>query len=86
MSIHHVRLIHGSGPNLTGDRRIGMVLRYCASHVYQTKGPDTAVLVTGEDRFNHFKLLPEPKIDFGTAETSRHRDAVEKLHRIIHTD
>ncbi|MBC8476342.1 MAG: phytanoyl-CoA dioxygenase family protein [Gammaproteobacteria bacterium] len=86
MSIHHVRLIHGSGPNQTSDRRIGMVLRYCASHVQQTKGPDTAVLVAGEDRFNHFQLLSAPDIDFGPAETRRHQDAVEKLQRIIHMD
>lgn len=86
MSIHHVRLVHGSGPNLSNDRRIGMVLRYCASHVQQTKGPDTAVLVAGKDQFNHFELLSEPKTDFGPAETSRHKKAVEKLQRIIHTD
>jgi ectoine hydroxylase-related dioxygenase (phytanoyl-CoA dioxygenase family) len=86
MSIHHVRLVHGSGPNLGNDRRIGMVLRYCASHVKQTKGADTAVLVAGKDRFNHFELLPEPETDFGPAETSRHKKAVEKLQRIIHTD
>ncbi|MDE0756660.1 MAG: phytanoyl-CoA dioxygenase family protein [Pseudomonadales bacterium] len=86
MSIHHVRLIHGSGPNQTSDRRIGMVLRYCASHVQQTKGPDTAVLVAGKDQFNHFQLLDAPEIDFGPAEISRHQDAVEKLQRIIHAD
>ena len=86
MSIHHVRLIHGSGPNLSKDRRIGMVLRYCASHVKQTKGPDTAVLIAGEDQFNHFELLSEPKTDFGPAETKRHKKAVEQLQRIIHSD
>ena len=49
MSLHHVRTIHGSDPNLTGDRRIGMVLRYCATDVRQTKVEgDRAILVAGE--------------------------------------
>ncbi len=83
MSIHHVRILHGSSPNETDDRRIGMVLRYCATHVKQTKGPDTAVLVAGEDRYGHFDLLPQPLEDFGAAETERHRDAVQKMGKII---
>ena len=86
MSIHHVRLVHGSGPNNTDDRRIGMVLRYCATHVKQTKGADTAVLVAGEDRYGHFELLPAPQQDFGVAERERHLDAVTKLGEIIMAD
>jgi hypothetical protein len=86
MSIHHVRLVHGSGPNNTDDRRIGMVLRYCATHVKQTKGVDTAVLVAGEDRYHNFELLPPPQQDFGVAERERHLDAVAKLSKIIMAD
>ena len=83
MSIHHVRTIHNSGPNTSADRRIGMVLRYCATNVKQTKGPDTAVLVAGEDHFGHFDLLEGPKEDFGEKESSRHGDAIKKLGKII---
>ena len=86
MSIHHIRLVHGSGPNNTDDRRIGMVLRFCATQVRQTKGADTAVLVAGEDRFNHFELLPAPQQDFGAAERARHLDAVTKMGEIIMSD
>lgn len=86
MSLHHVRLIHGSGPNQTGGRRIGMVLRYCATKVRQTKGPDSAVLVAGEDTYGHFELHPAPERDFGEAESARHRASVERLSEIIHSD
>jgi ectoine hydroxylase-related dioxygenase (phytanoyl-CoA dioxygenase family) len=86
MSLHHVRLIHGSGANTTADRRIGMVLRFCATHVKQTKSEDTAVLVAGEDRFGHFELLPRPLQDFGASEAARHRDAVAKMGKIIMMD
>ena len=69
MSIHHVRVIHGSEPNRGGDRRIGMVLRYCATDVRQTKvAGDHAVLVRGEDAHRHFLPVPRPRQDMGAAE------------------
>lgn len=84
MSIHHVRLAHGSEPNRTDDRRIGLVLRYCATHVRQTHIPrDTATLVAGEDRFDHFDLMSAPEEDLGAAELARHRDAVQRMVQAI---
>lgn len=85
MSLHDVRLIHGSTPNLTDDRRIGMVLRYCATHVTQTKLRDTAVLVHGEDYYGNFDLLPRPQVEFGEAELARHLDALKRSHRALHS-
>ena len=83
MSLHHVRTIHNSGPNDSEDRRIGMVLRYCATHVQQTKGSDTAILVAGQDDHANFQLLDRPEQDLGPKETKIHRDAIEKLGKII---
>jgi hypothetical protein len=59
MSIHDMRLVHGSGPNRSDERRLGFAIRYVATHVRQT-GPrrDTAILVRGTDRFGNFD--PEP--------------------------
>ena len=74
MSIHHVCIIHGSEPNVTNDRRIGMVLRYCATDVRQTKvDGDRAILVNGTDRFGHFEPIPRPGVDGGTSERERAR-------------
>ena len=76
MSIHHVRTIHGSDPNLTDDRRIGMVLRFCATDVRQTKvDGDRAILVAGEDRYGHFEMIPRPASDGGDGER-----ALARLH------
>ncbi|NKB99224.1 MAG: phytanoyl-CoA dioxygenase [Pseudomonadales bacterium] len=86
MSLHHVRILHGSGPNVSQDRRIGMVLRYCATHVRQTKGSDTAVLVSGEDAYGHFDLLRKPQVDNGECERQVHLDAVERMGKIIMAD
>ena len=85
MSLHHVRLIHGSEPNLTHDRRIGMVLRYCATRVKQTKLRDTAVLVHGLDAYDHFDLLPAPEIDAGDEERQRQKDALQRMQRALHS-
>jgi ectoine hydroxylase-related dioxygenase (phytanoyl-CoA dioxygenase family) len=59
MSIHDVRLVHGSGPNRSSKRRLGFAIRYVATHVRKT-GPrrDTAILVRGTDRWGNFD--PEP--------------------------
>jgi ectoine hydroxylase-related dioxygenase (phytanoyl-CoA dioxygenase family) len=59
MSLHHVRIVHGSQPNRATDRRIGFAIRYVATHVRKL-GPrrDSAILVRGTDRFGHFD--PEP--------------------------
>lgn len=86
MSLHHVRVLHGSGRNASADRRIGMVLRFCAPHVRQTKGPDTAVLARGEDRYGHFELMPPPGQESGELELARHREAVQRLGAIIMSD
>lgn len=84
MSLHHVRLVHGSTPNMTDDRRIGLVLRYCATHVKQTKIPrDTATLVAGEDAYGHFDLMQAPEQDMGEREMARHRDSVVRTSRAI---
>lgn len=85
MSLHHVKTIHGSEPNQTDDRRIGMVLRYCATHVKQTKIQDTAVLVCGSDRFGNFELLPKPAVDYGEQELERQKSAVGRMHRALHS-
>lgn len=35
MSLHHVKLIHGSPPNKSDKRRYGFAIRYVAPHVKQ---------------------------------------------------
>ncbi len=62
MSLHHVKIAHGSDPNTADDRRIGLAIRYIPAHVRQTIGrDDTATLVRGSDHYRHFE--PEPRAD-----------------------
>ncbi|MBV9018089.1 MAG: phytanoyl-CoA dioxygenase family protein, partial [Alphaproteobacteria bacterium] len=52
MSLHHVRVVHGSAPNPSSDRRIGFAIRYIPTHIRQLEGDDSATLVRGDDRFH----------------------------------
>jgi non-heme Fe2+,alpha-ketoglutarate-dependent halogenase len=85
MSLHHVLLAHGSGPNTTPDRRIGLAIRYIPPHVHQTKLAeaglrDTASLVRGRDAHGHFDLEAPPRADLDPAAVAAHEDA---MHRHI---
>lgn len=63
MSLHHVLLVHGSGPNRTDDRRIGFALRYIPTRLAQTKTRDYAMLVRGTDTYRNFEHEPAPEAD-----------------------
>jgi non-haem Fe2+, alpha-ketoglutarate-dependent halogenase len=65
MSLHHVRLVHGSEPNPSDTRRIGLAIRYLPTHVRQTtRAKDAAILVRGTDAFRNFEPAREPTVDF----------------------
>jgi len=83
MSLHHIRLAHGSAPNASADRRIGIAIRYLPAHVRQTKGRDSAMLVRGRDAFGHFDLEARPRRDLGEAELRAHADAVDRKVAVL---
>jgi hypothetical protein len=65
MSLHHVRIFHGSDPNRSAVRRTGFAIRYIPTRIAQTEGPRTsAFLVRGTDRYGHFDPEPVPAADF----------------------
>jgi hypothetical protein len=78
MSLHHVKIAHGSDPNTADHRRIGLAIRYIPGHVRQVIGKDdTATLVRGTDRFGHFEPEPRATADFsaeGLANQKRLRE------------
>jgi phytanoyl-CoA dioxygenase PhyH len=84
MSLHHVRLVHGSPPNASDDRRIGFAIRYVPTYVAQIAGDDSASLVRGEDRFRHFELEPRPTRDLDPAFMALHKRIAERSARILY--
>jgi len=84
MSLHHVRLVHGSPPNPSHDRRIGFAIRYIPTSIYQLEGSDSATLVRGEDRFGHFELEPRPARDMQDDMLALHRRLTERAAQILY--
>jgi ectoine hydroxylase-related dioxygenase (phytanoyl-CoA dioxygenase family) len=84
MSLHHVRLVHGSAPNPSFDRRIGFAIRYIPTSIRQIEGDDSATLVRGEDRYRHFEHEPRPRIDMDPAMLELHRQIAERNAKILY--
>lgn len=73
ISIHNIRTVHGSEPNRSDDRRIGVAVRYIAPHVKQLFAEnDSAWLVRGQDRHGHFVHETPPKADMDDAALAEH--------------
>ena len=83
ISLHHVRVVHGSPANPSNDRRIGFAIRYIPTSVAQLAGRDSATLVRGSDRFGHFDLEPRPQTDMEPAFVQLHRDIAERSAQIL---
>jgi ectoine hydroxylase-related dioxygenase (phytanoyl-CoA dioxygenase family) len=85
MSLHHVRLVHGSEPNRSDDRRIGFAIRYIPTRVRQVIGPrESATLVLGVDRYHHFDHETGPKHDLSEAALAQHRAITERQAKILY--
>lgn len=61
--IFHQDLLHGSGPNLTGDRRIGLSIRITLPSVRIRNEDLPSILVTGEDQYGVNRLTSPPASD-----------------------
>ena len=78
ISLHDVKLMHGSAPNETDCRRVGRAIRHIPPHVKQVKVRDSAMLVRGVDTHGHFDHEPDPAVDVDAAAIAAHSDAVKR--------
>lgn len=85
MSLHHVKIFHGSRPNASGRPRIGFAVRYVAAEVRQVRGAaDSATLLRGTDRYGNFGTEPRPAAEFDAdALRGVHAEACEKARRFL---
>jgi non-heme Fe2+,alpha-ketoglutarate-dependent halogenase len=87
MSLHHVRLIHGSEPNPSDSRRIGFAIRYLPTYVRQIAGThDWATLVRGVDRYGNFELEQRPDADMSEGAQAYHAAVVGGHSKILMRD
>ena len=87
MSLHHGRLFHASDPNRSGDRRIGLAIRYMPTRMTQIGGAEMcATLARGQDRHGNFTL-----VDSGTGllrpeDVARHAEIVERRRKVLYRE
>ncbi|HEX7213065.1 MAG TPA: phytanoyl-CoA dioxygenase family protein [Methylomirabilota bacterium] len=85
MSLHHVRMFHGSPPNRSADRRIGYAIRYIPTHVRQLADVrDTATLVRGVDAYHHFDPEAPPESDLAPAARERHAAIMARQGELLY--
>ena len=71
ISLHHPRVIHGSQPNRSDTRRIGVVVQaYLPPHVRSIQSAGHVSMVRGRDIEGHFDVLPRPHTDMDPAAMS----------------
>lgn len=75
-SLHHMALVHGSQPNHSAIPRVGYVIRYISPDVIQSKAPDSATLVRGENISGHFALEPLPEKDWSKEAVAAFQNAL----------
>ena len=58
ISLHHPRVVHGSGTNKSDDRRIGFVIQsYIGTNVKQTLGKNSVQVARGEDKYHYHEVI-----------------------------
>ena len=84
ISLHHVRIVHGSPPNPSDGRRIGYAIRYIPTTVRQLHGDDSASLVRGFDNDPTFEHEPRPTRDMEPELVSLHKQMTERSAKILY--
>ena len=84
ISLHHIKLVHGSDANRSNDRRIGLAIRYIPTYVRQTKVRDSAMLVRGTDKYHHFDAEPRPQADLDEGARAAHADAMARQVKALY--
>ena len=84
-SLHHPRIVHGSGINRSSDRRIGFVIQsYIGSNVKQTLGKNGVQLARGVDKFQYHEQLSRVKSLMSTDGMALRKKENEFLQKIFY--
>ena len=78
VSLHHVLIVHGSGPNRASWPRRGYAIRYMPTSLKPAEGrSSSALLVRGEDRFKYHLAEVPPESELHPDAMARHKALVE---------
>ena len=85
MSLHHPKIVHGSGLNKSNDRRIGFVIQsYIGSDVDQVLGKMYVQKARGEDKFKYHKYVSRPKKLMDYKDLLTRKKANDELNKIFY--
>ena len=85
MSLHHPKIVHGSGLNYSDDRRIGFVIQsYIGSNVDQVLGKMYVQKARGEDKCKYHEYSNIPTELMGRKEVISQNKANEELSKIFY--
>ena len=86
ISLHHPKIVHGSGLNYSNDRRIGFVIQsYIGTNVKQVIGKMFVQKARGDDRYKFHEYSKIPLKLMGENEIESHNKANEELSKIFYT-
>ena len=84
MSLHHGLVVHGSNPNHSDQRRIGLNFQFITPAVRQHEMTgDSAMLVRGADRCGHFAPEPRPATDFAPESIAFAEDIAQRRQKMM---
>ena len=85
LSIHHPMTVHGSGPNLSKNRRIGFAIQsYIGTNVEQILGKTYVQQVRGQDDFKYHMHTSRPNEFMNKKDLSLRDNANNELQKILY--
>ena len=86
ISLHHPKVVHGSGLNKSNDRRIGFVIQsYIGTNVEQVLGKMYVQQARGEDQFNYHEHVAKADELMGQKGIQIRKKANEELSKIFYS-
>ena len=86
ISLHHPKIVHGSGLNYSNDRRIGFVIQsYIGTNVNQIIGKMYVQKARGEDKYRYHEYAQTPLKLMGKNEIMSQKKANEELTKIFYS-
>ncbi len=86
VSLHHPKIVHGSGLNQSNDRRIGFVIQsYIGTNVNQVIGKMYVQRARGEDKYKYHEYSKIPLELMGKDEVTSQNKANEELSKIFYS-
>ncbi len=87
MSLHHPKIVHGSGVNKSRERRIGFVIQsYIGSNVDQVLGKIYVQQARGNDLFNYHEHVARPEKTMEESNVNIRKKAMDELSKIFYID